>query len=455
VRLHLFRRLFQAAAVTCLALGGVAACAAPGSRAVSPSAIPSRGAAGHSMLRPGGRLAPGTFQHVVFIVQENRSFDNLFQGYPGADTVSVATGKSGQKIPLRPISLVNGYDIVHNLQSYLEAYDKGKMDGFGLEATQPKQLTSNHPQFGYVPQAETRLYFAMANQYVLADEMFPSNLDMSFVSHQYTIAAQSGMAVDSPSGYWGCDGGPKDTVSTITPQRKYGSPELSCFDYTTIADELEQKGLTWRYYAPAWNNTQGGLWSAFQAVKHIRQGPNWKTNVVWPETQILQDIPNGKLASVTWVTPDFANSDHPRSTTGNGPKWVASIVNAIGTSQFWNTTAIFVFWDDWGGWYDHVPPPQLDYDGLGIRVPMLCISPYSYQGVVSHTQYETSSILRFIEDQFGLAQLSTSDARATSAGVGCINPSAPQPRPFVPFVTTMKPEQFLHQKPSGRPPDQD
>jgi phospholipase C len=400
----------------------------------------------------GGRLAPGTFQHVVFIIQENRSFDNLFQGYPGADTVPVATGKSGQQIPLQPISLVNGYDIVHSLGSFLEAYDNGKMDGFGLEQTMPQQPNSSHPQFGYVPQTETALYFAMAKQYVLADKMFPSNIDMSFVSHQYAIAAQSASAVDSPTGYWGCDGG---TVRTMTPQRKYGPPELACFDYTTIADELEQKGLTWAYYAPAWNNGKGGLWSAFQAVRHIRSGPNWKTNVIWPETQILKDIPSGKLASVTWVTPDFANSDHPHSTTGNGPNWVASIVNAVGTSQFWSTTAIFVIWDEWGGWYDHVPPPQLNYDGLGIRVPMLCISPYSYQGVVSHTQYETASILRFIEDQFGLGQLSTSDARATSAGVGCIDPGATQPRPFVPFAARVKRDYFLHQKPSHRPPDQD
>lgn len=448
------RPLIRPAVAVCLAFGGVAACTGPGSQAVSSSPSTWPQAAGHSVtrLQARGPLSAGTFQHVVFIIQENRSFDNLFQGYPGADTASVATGKSGQQIPLRPVSLVSGYDIVHNLGSFLEARDDGKMDGFGLESTMPKQPVSTRPQFAYVPQSETTLYFAMARQYVLADAMFPSNIDMSFVSHQYAIAAQSARAVDSPLGYWGCDGG---TVPTITPQRKYGTPEPACFDYATIADELEQKGLTWNYYAPAWNNAKGGLWSAFQAVRHVRYGPNWKTNVIWPETQILTDIPSGKLASVTWVTPDFANSDHPSSTTGNGPNWVASIVNAVGTSQFWNTTAIFVIWDEWGGWYDHVPPPQLDYDGLGIRVPMLCISPYSYQGVVSHTQYETASILRFIEDQFGLGQLSTADARATSAGVGCIDPTATRPRPFVPLATTVTRDHFLREKPSRRPPDQD
>jgi phospholipase C len=390
-------------------------------------------------------------QHVVIIIQENRSFDNLFQAYPGADSAPTGKGKQGNTIALVPVPLEAPYDIDHYYAQFATAVDNGKMDGFGLEHVVGQYSQYAHPQYAYVPPSETQLYFAMAQQYVLADRMFPSNVDGSFVAHQYAIAGQSQSAVDYPSGFWGCDGGTSDTVPTLTQQRTYGPVEQACFDYKTIADELDAKGLTWRFYAPFYQSPNGGVWSAFQAVKHIRQGPEWKTNVIWPETTILQDVPNGILANVTWVTPDSANSDHPRSTTGNGPNWVASVVNAIGRSPFWNSTAIFVFWDEWGGFYDHVPPPTVDYDGLGIRVPLLCISPYAGKGVVSHVQYETASILKFIEGNFGLPTLSASDRRATSAGFGCLTRTTP--RPFTLFQTTLKPKDFLRARPSLKRPD--
>ena len=127
-------------------------------------------------------------------------------------------------------------------------------------------------------------------------------------------------------------------------------------------------------------------------------------------------------------------------------------MNAVGTSQFWNSTVVFLMWDDWGGWYDHVPPPQLDYDGLGIRVPLLIISPYAKQGYVSHVQYEHGSILRFAEDNFGLPQLAASDTRANDPAGDCCNFSQP-PRAFTPFATPYKPSFFIHQKEGTIPPD--
>ena len=123
----------------------------------------------------------------------------------------------------------------------------------------------------------------------------------------------------------------------------------------------------------------GDLWSAFDAIKQVRYGSEWQTNVSSTQN-VLGDISGGKLASVVWVCPDFANSDHPGSKPDTGPSWIAQVVNAIGDSQYWNTSAIVVVWDDWGGLYDHVPPPQLDYQGLGMRVPMLIVSPYAKKG---------------------------------------------------------------------------
>jgi phospholipase C len=163
-------------------------------------------------------------------------------------------------------------------------------------------------------------------------------------------------------------------------------------------------------------------------------------------------VQNGNLPAVSWITPTCENSDHAGCGANAGPAWVASIVNAIGQSQYWNTTAIFVTWDDWGGWYDHVPPKMLDYDGLGFRVPLLVISPYAKQGYVSHVQYELASPLRFIEVRWGLNALSASDARATSPANDCFNFNR-QPRTFQVIQTGRRKDYFMRQAPDPRPVD--
>jgi phospholipase C len=159
----------------------------------------------------------------------------------------------------------------------------------------------------------------------------------------------------------------------------------------------------------------------------VRYGSEWGTNVSMPETNILNDISGGALPAVSWVIPEDKNSDHPgdnlQGAVDDGPQWVASVVNAIGQSQYWDSTVIVVVWDDWGGLYDNAAPPfQDEYGGLGFRVPMLVVSPYaragsgSQGGYISHTQYEYGSILKYIENNFGLGSLGTTDKRATSIG---------------------------------------
>jgi phospholipase C len=134
----------------------------------------------------------------------------------------------------------------------------------------------------------------------------------------------------------------------------------------------------------------------------------------------LSDVGKGELADVTWVVPLLPLSDHAGSLSKRGPSWVASVVNVIGKSKFWSSTAVFVVWDDWGAWYDDVAPPQLDYDGLGIRVLFICVSPYAKSGYVDDTPYEFGSLLKFIEDRYALGTLGRSDARAT-APLGCFD----------------------------------
>ncbi len=177
-------------------------------------------------------------------------------------------------------------------------------------------------------------------------------------------------------------------------------------------NELDDAGVTWRYYQ---NSSGSGIWNAVDAIYSIWSNPaEMAANVISPSSQVLTDIGNGQLADVTWVTPSSNASDHPLTTDGSGPSWVGSVVNAIGDSQYWNNTAIFITWDDWGGWYDHVTPTVYNSYELSFRVPLVVVSPYAKSQYVSHVQYEFGSILKFIEDTFGLPSLDTTDARANN-----------------------------------------
>jgi phospholipase C len=400
-------------------------------------------------------VAPGSkIKHVVIVVQENRSFDNLFQGYPGADTVAQGLTHTGQMVALHPASLAAPYDIDHGLITYVAAYDGGKMDGFDLGGSSNDSAPPD-PQYAYVPASESSEYFQLAKHFVLADKMFASQLDSSFTAHQFLIAAQSGGTVDDPDqGPWGCDGPPSELEPTLNSNRTEGPGVFPCFTYPTLADEMDPRGITWRYYAPQIGKDFGGnSWTAFDAAKNIRYGPDWTTDEISPSSQFLTDVAGGALANVTWIIPDYVDSDHSGAKSTTGPSWVASLVNAVGESRFWNNTAVFVIWDDWGGWYDHVSPPQLDVQGLGFRVPMLAISPYSKVNYVSHVQYESAGILKFVESVFHLPALQAADRRAN--GFDDIFDFTKKPRAYSVTQAHTQAQHFVRAKPSLVPPDDD
>ncbi len=415
------------------------------------------GAALHAL----GETGAGKISHVVFIVQENRSFDNLFQGYPGADTVSVGKMSDGKTIKLAPVSLAKKYDVDHSTTAMFAACDgtgklpgtECKMDGFDKEQVFGGPANG---QYVYVPQKESKPYFDMASEWVLADRMFQSQLDESFVAHQYIIAAQAAWSVNLPIGLWGCDGAKYDYVRTITSDRNPLGPKIApCYDYQTLGDELDKAGLSWRFYASTFGSRssgQGAEWSSYDAIQHIRYGPDWKNDVISPNWKFITDVRNGELANFTWITPVCSDSDHTNCGGGYGPSWVAALVNTVGKSKFWSSTAIFVIWDDWGGLYDHVAPAYLNRDSLGFRVPLLAISPYAKHGRVSHVHYETASVLRFAEDLFGLPQLAAADARANSPAKGCFD-FGQKPRPFVPIAAPKPPSFFMHGNGEYQVPD--
>jgi len=386
---------------------------------------------------------PGSpIQHIVVIMQENRSFDNLFNGYPGADTVQ--GGMNGDElVPLKAVSLGDSRDLSHSHKRWLEDWDHGQMDGFA-------QSGSLLP-YSYVPRSDVEEYWSLAQQYVIGDHTFQSNTGPSFVAHQYMIAGQSGNVVENPTGsVWGCDAAPGTTAAVMGPNGTEMPGVFPCFDYVTSADLLDEKGVTWRYYAPGSGDNFFVL-SAYQAVRHIRFGKDWSENVISPSRRVLVDIKHGELAQVTWIVPDWAHSDHPGS--GNeGPAWIAAIVNAIGNSQYWNSTAIFISWDDWGGWYDHVSPTKVDEMGPGFRVPLLVVSPYAKHGYITHHFHEASGFIKFIEHNFNLGTLGARDA-GSDAFSDCFDYTQ-TPVPFSPIPTKVTAEHIMRELDSG-PPDDD
>jgi phospholipase C len=376
-------------------------------------------------------------------MQENRSFDNLFNGFPGADTVQSGMNK-GVEVPLVPTPLGGGKDIDHSHTGWWQQWHNGAMDNFDNGGTMLP--------YSYVKSSEVAPYWTLAKEFTLGDRMFQANTGPSFVAHQYMIAGQSGKASENPTGkVWGCAAGPDAIVPLLGPNGTDLPGVYPCFNYSTMGDLLDAKGITWRYYAPSAGGDYFYINSAYQAIRHIFFGPDWKTNIVSPETQVLTDIANGELAQVTWIVPAFNNSDHPGA-PGQGPDWVASIVNAIGESPYWNSTAIFISWDDWGGWYDHVPPPQVDDMGLGFRVPVIVVSPYAKHGYVSHVTHESGGFLRYTEEIFALPSLGTRDSLSDDFS-DCFD-YAQKPAPYSHLHTDHTRAFFLAQKYSG-PPDDD
>jgi phospholipase C len=482
------RRIAPGRGLSAVIAGAWLLSACHGSGGLGPTAgLPGGTPAREASIEPLGG-AHGKIQHVIIVVQENRSFNNLFYGYPGAKTAKFGYDSKGNKIMLQPVTLATTWDLQHNGVAFINScHGTGKipgtdckMDGFDNQrwsCGQPgaAKCPNKNPPYSYVPHDEIKPYFDMANQYVLADEMFASDFDTSsFESHQYIIAGVNPKnSVEYPSLSWGCPGVEGNAIDILGKDRKFPvGTEYPCWNPKTLASELDAAGITWAYYAspvktqgsgmhkdcggggPDVSKGNSGIWSAYQAIKSICYGPDWENDVFSPSAKFLTDVSSGNLRSVTWVTPTYANSDHGGSGSKTGPSWVASIVNAVGESKYWKSSAIFIFWDDSGGWFDPVAPEYVDNDGLGFRLPLLIISPYAKQGLVSHVHYEHGSILKFVEDQFGLARLAASDTRAKSPGPYCFD-FKQKPRKFTPIAAPYDQRYFESEPLDLRPPDTD
>jgi phospholipase C len=395
--------------------------------------------------------------HIIYIIQENITFDHYFGTYPGANGIPAGLElafQPGAKAEFGPFHLDKtalSHDLNHSWQAAQVAYDGGKMDGF-LWAEWPKalryywqgelpqidpakikpvaglpgkggpifnpnirdgQLIGKRPQsppagrppdwvlntVSYYDYHEIPNYWEYARRYTLCDSFFSSLTGPSEPNHLYTIAAQSGGLVNNP----GPNIAHRDSVYT----------------FKTLAELLQSNGVTWKYYDEKPNPHRHTLWNPLPGFKNFTPNGELMKNVV-PLADFYSDIKKGQLPSVCWIVPNGPDSEHPPQDSARGMWHVTDLVNAVMNSQFWKDTAIIITWDDFGGFYDHVAPPKVDKYGYGFRVPGLVISPYARPGFIDHTQFDFTSPLKLIETRFNLPSLADRD-RAANNMLSCFN----------------------------------
>jgi phospholipase C len=395
--------------------------------------------AGANPVLLGQQVQGSPIRHVIVLVQENRTFDNLFASsilthggpYPGADTSQTAT-VDGKAVRLKPVPFEYPADPSHNHRAPLGEWDRGKMDGFAKDYVRTVLGTSTPgPGFpyAYLPDTETTLYHLLAARYAIADENFATRLVPTFPSHYALATAQARVAGNPNDAIWGCDAKPGTTVPLFGRGEAIVTPGVfPCFDQPTIGDLLDAAQVSWKYYTGPYNDLSDPAVNIYDAFRKIRYGPDWTRNVVTPSGTILSDIANCRLASVSFVMPNFLDSDHAGNLSGAGPGWVGSIYLALVQSQhaapecnYYKDSAVLLTWDDSGGWYDHVdPPPGPNGTTWGFRIPIVAISAWARSNYdpkrphalpyVSHTRRESTSIVKFIERNWNLGSLNQRDA---------------------------------------------
>ena len=393
-------------------------------------------------------------KHAIFLIKENRTYDNYFGRFPGGNGTTTGKISDGGTIPLAPLLDKSTPDISHAWAAALTSYDDGGMDKFDLitNALHPEAGTP----LGYqvATEADIPNYWKLAQTFVLGDNFYSSLHGPSFPNHLYSIAAQSGGVEDNPTrrdaagpaptvapcnaggacpepgeagleptdipplpqkrGVWGCDADPETRVPMLD-QEGAVVEIYPCLDFQTLGDELTANGVSWKMYAPTsgaddagFQGSAGYIWTVYDAIRHIRDSDEWKSHVV-PTEQFAIDARAGNLPSVVWISTPSPVSEHPPASVCEGENWTVSLLQALAAGPNWNDSAVFLTWDDFGGFYDHVAPVQVDKFGLGFRVPLLVISPFAKAGFVYSERAEFSSVLKFIETNWDLPALTDRD----------------------------------------------
>jgi phospholipase C len=335
----------------------------------------------HAAVRLGSTTTP--IKHVVVIMLENHTFDNYFGRFPGVNGVTLPRASD----PVRS-------DFNHNAAATNAAVVGGKTYGYPVRSI-----------VQYTP-ADIPIYWNYATKFGLSDNFFQSMTTSSCPNHMVLVAAQNGGVYETGSQN-GCLSAQNDLSYS---KKNTGNPYWSypCYNVNNLPTVFKSSNISWRYYATT------GIWDAPNMVKPLYTSPY----DVHKQGQFIQDVQSGKMADVSWITPPgHDGSDHPPSPTIPAQNYLVDQVNAVMNSPYWASTAIFVTWDEWGGFYDHVTPPQLDKLGLGPRVPLLVISPYAKQGYVSHALGEFASFDKFIEANWALSNLGQRDANPNTSNL--------------------------------------
>jgi phospholipase C len=356
----------------------------------------------------------GAVKHIIILVKENRSFDNIYGQFPGATGATYAReGKRRVKMGVTPDQvtsfIANGYFATK------KAINNGKMNRFYLNSG-ANQGRMDVADSQYTAQ-QVPSYFAYAKDFSLADHFFSTIASASYPNHLALIAGQSLRVIDNPfdPGHkfsWGCDAPASVHVATLN--HGYISNTRPCFNSKTLADEANAAAVSWKYYAMP-KGQMGYVWSTFDAIKGIRSSSQWRTNVAAP-TQFDTDVASGNLPALSWLMPPFTYSEHPPDSECLGENWTVDRINEIMKSPLWSSTVIVLTWDDFGGFYDNVPPPHRNAFMLGPRVPMLVISPFTRAHLIYRGVLDYRSILEFVENQFGLPHRAPFVRHAASIG---------------------------------------
>jgi phospholipase C len=372
-------------------------------------------------------LAKKRITKVVFIVKENRTFDTLFGLYPGVDGATEAHRCDGSTVPLAQ-ARDRSPGAKHSFLQGIIAVDGGKMDCFDhLEGA------DNGVPFVQYHGDQIPNYWTYAQNFTLGDRFFSAAYGPTFVEHFWVVASSSNRFIgnelptqEGSNGIRGeyCDDPEElmDSFPDLTPaevRTVYGLEEQAdipglngwittrwpCAEIETLPDLLQRAGISWKYYLESLP-----LYDVMRSIPHIRYGPTW--NDVVDTNTFIPDVQAGRMPQVSWLLPPVEVSDHPDyGGLCDGENWTVRTINTIMRSPDWAHTAIFMTWDDFGGFYDHVPPPHLDIYGDGPRVPLLVISPYARPGFIFHETSDFTSVLRFIEELHGLPALTDRDRK--------------------------------------------
>ena len=381
-------------------------------------------AAGASQAAPARHQARTPIKHFITILQENHTYDNYFGTYPRGDglppNVCVPVNPARPKGPcVRPFHIgdnaVLPRDLDHSQATFRLQYDGGRLDGFVHALNARNQ--DGRLALGYRDGRDVGYYWNLADKYVLYDRFFSSASAGSFLNHIYWVAGQAAGGYDS-------------------------FPRAGYKNITTIFDRLEAAGVSWKFYVQNYeprlnfrslrnfpgNRASQVVWVPLLSIPRYLDDPKLSSHIVDLD-QYYTDLHDGTLPEVAYIAPS-GPSEHPPSNIQSGQAFVGTMINALVASREWKSSAFLLAYDDWGGWYDHVKPPQVDRHGYGFRVPALLVSPYAKRGVVDTTTLDFTSILRFIEDNWDLKPLSTRDARANSIASGFDFSKAPRPAEF-------------------------